>query len=102
MILGVHFRDDFPDGSVPVDDEGGAHDAHVSPAVHLFLCPHAVGFQYLFVGVGDEVEREVNFAWELAESGLTPTTSNPLPAREEYPSFRLQASAVHPDVLSFG
>ena len=61
MVLGVHLGENLLDAAFGVDDERRAQHTHVLAAVHRLLGPHAVGFQYLFVGIGDQVECQIVF-----------------------------------------
>src|SRR5579872_4682754 len=47
-----HLVPDIGDLAVRRDEEGGAFDAHVFPAVEAFLAPDAIGFKHGFGFVG--------------------------------------------------
>ena len=53
------------DAAVGADGEGAALDAHVLPAVHAFLDPHAVSFGERVIGVGQQREGQAVLLREL-------------------------------------
>ena len=65
MVLWPDLGKDLDDLAISVDDKGGADDAHVGPAVHLFLTPGTILLGNFVLGVAQEGEGEVVFALEL-------------------------------------
>ena len=61
----LHLGEDLADLSVLVDEERGTHYTHVGPAVVLLLLPDAVRLRDLFLGVGQERERQFVLLLEL-------------------------------------
>src|SRR5699024_412162 len=60
--------DPAPDAAhrtLAIDEESAALDADALLAVHVLFLEHAVGLAYGFVGVGNQVEREIVFGLEF-------------------------------------
>ena len=58
MVGGIHLVEDVDNHPLLVDDEGGAHNAHIFPSVHTLLLPHAVSLGNHLFSVGNECKVE--------------------------------------------
>src|SRR5690606_14727263 len=59
-------REDLRDPAIGADDEGGADQPVILPAVELLAAPNAIGINGLPVGIGEQGEFQRVFAAESA------------------------------------
>ena len=67
VALGLHFLKDLQDSAFLIDDERGAVNAEILPAVHGFLAPHAVALRDRMALIGEEREGQLEL---LPEPGM--------------------------------
>ena len=65
MVFNLHFAPDLGDFALGIDQESGAFDAHIGPAIKLFLNPGAIGFADFALFVADKWEGKFKFFNEL-------------------------------------
>ena len=106
MALWFNLREDSGDLAIAADQERGALDPHVLPAVHALFFPDAVGFGDRVIRIRNEGIAEPVLCGKLrcasGSSGETPTISALSFENLADASRNSQASLVQPGVSDFG